>query len=117
MITALAFSSDSRWLAAAYWEGDVKVWEVPSSHEVVKFKVDGSSVHGLAFSPDGKTLATGDDQVIVLRSVDTRKKSTTFAVIWTKFGRLYFRRMRARSYRRARMAPLNCGPLRASGTN
>ncbi|NLI45709.1 MAG: protein kinase [Acidobacteria bacterium] len=58
-VIRLAFTSDSRRLAAAGNDGDVAVWSVDGATPDV---VIGSrqSVTGIAFSPDGRALVVGD---------------------------------------------------------
>ncbi len=57
----------SNWLVAGGWQGDLKIWDVRTGREVVNFKAVPAFVFALAFSPDGKTLATGGgDQKIHL---------------------------------------------------
>ncbi|MHC1769227.1 MAG: WD40 repeat domain-containing protein [Verrucomicrobiia bacterium] len=67
-VSALAFSPDSRFLAAGCGVEDteVHIWELKTGSEV---RLEGHSrwVAALAFSPDGKTLASGSaDQTIRL---------------------------------------------------
>jgi WD40 repeat protein len=68
-VTAVAFSPDGRWLAAAGKEVallDTQKWEVRI------LGLHGHYVEGIAFSPDGKTLATGGwDREIKLWQVET----------------------------------------------
>ncbi len=56
-ITALAWSS--RWLAAGNWSGDLRIWNVETSQEVVHAKAHPTFLFALALSPDGKTLVSG----------------------------------------------------------
>jgi WD40 repeat protein len=61
----LTFSPDSARLAAGGMElhrpapGRVQVWEVPSWKSLVTFDTHTQAVKRVAFSPDGRTLATG----------------------------------------------------------
>ncbi|MCF7765595.1 MAG: WD40 repeat domain-containing protein, partial [Verrucomicrobia bacterium] len=59
------FSSDGRYLASASEDGEVKVWdakELSQSQEgrVLWPRIAGSELPKIAFSPDGKRIATGD---------------------------------------------------------
>ena len=53
--TAVAFSSDGRWLASA--GGDVKVWEVATGAEVRTLHPPSTALN-VAFSPDGRWIFT-----------------------------------------------------------
>ena len=57
--SALAFSPDSRFLAAGDESGEVKLWDVASRAELVAFRGHKENVTTLAFSPDGRSLASG----------------------------------------------------------
>jgi WD40 repeat protein len=77
-VTSIAFSPDDKLLASGGLEGEVKIWDpvkdapralsVEESKKVkplLKFKAHTGGVYGLAFSPDGKRLATaGADGLI-----------------------------------------------------
>ena len=60
-VDALAFSSDSRWLATGSGGGTVRVWDLaasdPAADSVILNQPDG--VEALAFSPDSHWLAAG----------------------------------------------------------
>ena len=56
---SVAVSPDSKTIAAGLRYGMVKVWDVESRKEK-SFKGHSSDVWGVAFAPDGKTLASGD---------------------------------------------------------
>jgi WD40 repeat protein len=53
----LAFSPDGKMLASGGGEGTAKLWDVPAGRERVALPVQ-EEVLGLAFAPDGQTLAT-----------------------------------------------------------
>src|SRR5262249_28963893 len=55
----LACSRDGSTLASGGWDGRLKLWDPATGREQANLDV-GSMVWTVAFSPDGKTLATGD---------------------------------------------------------
>jgi WD40 repeat protein len=74
-IRSLAFSPDGRRLAAGYGTletrpggvihliGLVQVWDLGTGREVVTLRGHASPVLSLAFSPDGRRLASGSDRI------------------------------------------------------
>ena len=64
-ITHVALSPDGRFLATSHWSGGsvemIRLWEVASEREIHEVgEIRGTSIQGLAFSPDGGTLAALD---------------------------------------------------------
>jgi WD40 repeat protein len=60
VITSVAFSPDSRQLAATNVDGTVRIWDVTRGEEVVRPPLrHGVSATSVAFSPDGRRLASG----------------------------------------------------------
>ena len=68
-VTAVAFSRDGKLLAAAHGDGTVRLWDPATGQAVgaplladlgAKSGPAGIGVFGVAFSPDGKLLATAD---------------------------------------------------------
>jgi WD40 repeat protein len=94
MMTRVAFSPDGKTLASAatverrerrdaivntHYEGEVKLWDVASGKE--RFTIHGHEerVYCLRFAPDGKTLATGDNEGIAkIWDAGTGKELATF---------------------------------------
>src|SRR5207244_6628284 len=57
----LTFSADGRWVAVGLQTGTAGVWEVDSGQERARFQVPGRAL-AVAFSPDGNTLAIGNNE-------------------------------------------------------
>jgi WD40 repeat protein/tRNA A-37 threonylcarbamoyl transferase component Bud32 len=57
--TPIAMSEDRRLVAAGYFDGSTRVFDVGSGGEVWSAKEHGAQVTGLAFSPDSSMLVTG----------------------------------------------------------
>jgi WD40 repeat protein len=58
--TEVAFNSSGHLMATASSKGAIQLWSMPSDNEVGAPMEDGSDVFGLAFSPDGSSLASAD---------------------------------------------------------
>ncbi len=78
-IERLTFSQDGTLLAAAIWDGTVRVWEVSSGSEVVTFpRAHHGGVRAVAFSADNRLLASsGNDQLIQLWNIVQKKNVRT----------------------------------------
>jgi len=77
-VRSLAFAPDERTLAAASFDGTVKLWDWPSCKERAILRGHTAAINGLAFAPDSRTLATaGHDNTVRLWDVTTHKELAT----------------------------------------
>jgi WD40 repeat protein/serine/threonine protein kinase/class 3 adenylate cyclase len=74
----VAFSPQGGWLAAANWDGQIALWNLPRGQRVWTHTAHRSRVYGLAFSSRGEWLVSGGfDQQINIWEVATQKKLRT----------------------------------------
>src|SRR4051794_2945942 len=85
VVTALAFSPDGKTLVTGAGgpsgkSGEVRLWDVGTGKEVRTHKGHAEHVHGVAFSSDGKTLASASmaDGQVKVWDVGTGKELTSF---------------------------------------
>lgn len=78
-INCFALSADSSTLATGSWRGELNLWDVANGTHKAEFLGHLSNIASIAFSPDGKTLASGGDDKLYLWDIASgaRKLSIT----------------------------------------
>jgi WD40 repeat protein len=90
-VPALAYSPDGRFLAAAYGDLLVLVWDFATGVQRLALRGHEALVEAIAFSPDGRLLATGGrDRAIKLWEVATRLDRATLTGHTSPVGALAF---------------------------
>jgi WD40 repeat protein len=59
-IRAINFSSNSRRVVTSGHDGTARIWDMNRGRELLTLRCGTAFVHRALFSPDGRTLATGD---------------------------------------------------------
>jgi WD40 repeat protein/predicted Ser/Thr protein kinase len=88
-VSSIAFSPDSKMLATANSDETVRFWDATNGR--LLHTLHTGSVHCAVFSPDGRLLASGGDNVVKLWDIATRQELTALQGIgWLRVGALAF---------------------------
>jgi WD40 repeat protein len=68
-VSRLVISPNGRMLASSHSDHSVSLWDVATGEELQRFEERASSSASLAFSPDGRTLAIGENRGTILLNV------------------------------------------------
>jgi WD40 repeat protein len=77
-VYAVDFSPDSTQLATADGNGFVRIWDLQSGDEVATLE-NSSSVRGLGYHPEGKTIAVSIKDQIVIWDIESQKQLHTLS--------------------------------------
>jgi WD40 repeat protein len=80
-IQRIAFSGDGLQAASTAMDGTVAIWDLSSFRLITSFQAHMQSANGVAFSPDGRRLATGGNgrDAVKLWDLSTRRELMTLS--------------------------------------
>jgi WD40 repeat protein len=77
-VSAIAVSSDRRWMAVANTDHTVTLWDAAKPRKQIELRGHNGAVRTLEFSPDGQRLATGSaDHTIVVWDIPSGQNWAT----------------------------------------
>ena len=71
VVTSLSYSPDGAYLASSFWDNEIKLWDIATEKCIKTFGGHTNSVSSVAYSFDGKYLATGSADGVKLWNVTT----------------------------------------------
>lgn len=92
-INAVTFSADDKMLASGSRGGTVELWDVQNQQRITTLRGHTDEIRVLAFSPDGKTVATaakGETIIVLWDVIDIGRKTGLFAEQITETGAVAF---------------------------
>ena len=84
---SLEFSPDGKMLASTGWDRTIRLWDPHTGHHIHTFR---GYVGWLSFSPDGKTLVSGEDGAIRFWNTSTKQQRFSVSGHWNSIGALTF---------------------------
>jgi WD40 repeat protein len=72
-ILSVAIAVDGKQLAAGDTNGEIRVWQISDGKQLLKLEGGASWIWSVAFSLDGKTLASCDDKAVKLWNLHTHQ--------------------------------------------
>ena len=88
-ITSVAYSRDGRYFLTGSLDGTAILWDAATGEQLRTFRSDAGPIFGVAFSPDGKRMATCGKDEIGLYDPSTGKRTKVFRPKYVR-GRLSF---------------------------
>ena len=71
VVRSVSYSPDGAYLASSFWNNEIKLWDIATEECVKTFGGHTNSVSSVAYSLDGKYLATGSADGVKLWNVTT----------------------------------------------
>src|SRR6516165_7171732 len=73
-VNAMVYSADGSMLATGDWRGGIKVWDAATGKQLATFQHAPHQVWSLAFSPNGRVLASSSPTRVLLWEIATGKR-------------------------------------------